>query len=384
MADVRRFSLVAVLLVGACMPGPRESPTPSARSATTGANQTASPEPTAGATFTPVPIRPATGRIAFIRSETVDGVNRTDAYAIDADGSNLSPLTDDDLVESGLFWLNDGSRLVMLWERADNPYRQYLSSVLPDGSDRIELGGVQTYGQPRTSPDGRYVAFGGDGAEDQEPPTGVMLLDLETGAHRQLTTDGATDPMWSPDGTRIVAILPSRRLEVIDMASGDITARIEGEIPHLIGWSEDGATIRYEGCPSGQPRCGEYVPYEANADGSNARRYEPRDGDVLPGVVSPDGSWLATLSLGCTLTAVAVGDADTVPAMEWRLQLDACEDALGGLHWSPIVSWHRDSQWFVSSQGKAGASVLVRSSIAGGQPVPLTDGASDFWPAWRP
>ncbi len=102
----------------------------------------------------------------------------------------------------------------------------------------------------RFSPDGRQLAF----EIDRE----VHLLDVETGALRQLThTDrNARSPDWSPDGNSIVYSRPFRRspeidsagVYVIDVSSGDERALFHDGLPVVGGrprWSPNGEPIAF-------------------------------------------------------------------------------------------------------------------------------------------
>ena len=56
---------------------------------------------------------------------------------------------------------------------------------------------------PKDSPDGRLVAFSAR-TPGQLPQIWIMRHDDKT--FRQLTTEGGSQPSWSPDGTRIVYV----------------------------------------------------------------------------------------------------------------------------------------------------------------------------------
>jgi serine/threonine-protein kinase len=88
-------------------------------------------------------------------------------------------------------------------------------------------GDVRAYGHPRFSPDGTRIAVviaGGAGSD-------IWLLDVRTGALRQLTSDGVSDqPSWSPDGQRIVYRdrPPSgARLQSVSADGGDVRVLVD-------------------------------------------------------------------------------------------------------------------------------------------------------------
>ncbi|MBI3751854.1 MAG: PD40 domain-containing protein [Chloroflexi bacterium] len=320
-----------------------------------------------------------TGQIAFVRPETAAGEGQVDIYLVDAGGGEAPVrLTNDARVEEAIYWLLDGSALVYAWSTYLDPYHQTLTSIRTDGAGAIDLGPVQTiYSPSAVSPDGRYVAFGGDGSEDGS--SGLVLLDLADGARRQLTAGGETQPIWSPDGSRILAFLPSRGLTVIGGTSGQVMARIDDPgIQWLVGWTGDGLSILYHSCGSdlGKTECMDAPTLVANADGTNVRTYDgplPPDPNE-PQLASPDRQWIATWADGTLRVAPATGGG-------------AIELAPGD---SP--AWSRDSMWLVFRGIDAGPTATSGSVSRGlftvrrdgGQPIQLTDGASDEPMAWQP
>ena len=324
----------------------------------------------------PIAARP-TGEIAFVRPAEPEGQGQVDIYLVAVAGGDPTRLTNDDRIEGDLMWLLDGSRLVYTWSTFEDPYHQTLAWVRPDGTDRRDIGPVQSvYSTPAVSPDGRTVVFSGDGTEDGS--SGLVLLDLVAGTRRQLTTDGATGATWSPDGTRIAAYLPSRRVVIIDVATGAETGRIvDAGVDQVYGWTADGRGVIYKSCGPelNKPDCIAAPPRVADADGRNPRTYTgplPEAIPELPG--SPDGAWLLGID--------ASGALQVTPAA-------------GG---PPVVvgrgtnaAWAPDSAWivFAAEPTDPGAIATGRSdglvvvSRLGGPPIRLTDGPYDQGPAWR-
>lgn len=370
------FVLCAV--VAACSGAPATSPSVAPRSPLP-----ATPAPGVASPAESVDVRPAPmGRLAFLRtSETAStGDERRDAFIVDATGENLVRLTDDAKIESALFWLGDGSRIVIVWEEPNDPYRQFLASILPDGTDREELGAVQMiYGPSPQSPDHRYVAFGGDG--DPSSGTGVRLLDLSTGSLIALTDDGAWNPIWSPDGDMLMVMLPGRRLGVIDVASRDQVAVIGSDVDRLLGWTPDGRWVLFNACTSGMSKreCMAAPVLRADAVGSEPEVYtDPLPTSVL-GAPSPDGNWVAEVVDGCVFEVVAEAAATLHPLDTWTELVAACPSPDRSVSWSP------DSAWVAMSSGSSGSeSVIALWSPLGGAPVPITEGPSDGHPAWQP
>ena len=371
--------LVLCLVVAGCAGAP--AVTSSSPPAPVTLPPTPPPTAPASASASPIPTtdpRPApVGRIAFLRDAS--GNDLTDAFVVDANGENLVRLTNDAKVESALFWLTDGSRIVIAWEEPNDPYHQFLASMLPDGTDRRELGPVQTlYSAAPQSPDGRYIAFGSDG--DASEGSGVRLLDLSTGALIELTRDGATSPVWSPDGSRLMVLL-GRRLGVIDVASGEVVAVIGSDVDRLLGWTPDGRSVLFKVCtsPMTKEECLAAPELIAEAAGSQPTQYlDPLPTDVL-GATSPDGNWVAEIVDGCGYEIVAEAAATRHPLDTWVDLVGACPSVHRTVSWSP------DSNWVAIPSGAGiGESLITLWSPLGGTPVSITEGPSDGHPAWQP
>jgi len=370
-------AMVAVVTIAGCT-----GSGPGATAGTTPTDPPSTPAPAATASL-PAPSRtptqaPLAGSIAFIRPATTSGEGRVDIYLVDPATGALSQLTNDSRIEVDLFWLRDGSRLVYAWSTFADPYHQTLTSIEPDGSDPIDLGPVQIpYYPPAVAPDGRFVVFSGDGTE--EGSSGLVRLDLANGTRTQLTTDGASGAILSPDGSRVLAILPSRRVVVIDAASGAELARIaDSDVQEAIGWTPDGWSIVYHSCGAniGKLDCMDAPHLIARADGTDVRPYE---GPALaaPGsvVASPDGRWLLSENGEGGLIVTAASGGPSV-----------------GIGSGTAGTWSPDSNWLVFSAAatepeaiaEGRSSGLAIAPRGGGQAVRLTDGPYDQEPAWQP
>ncbi len=147
-------------------------------------------------------------RIALVKLD----VSSSDIWVMDADGANSRQLTHNAsrIVTQNNWafrpiWWPDGSKLLYLSEETTNDlmlwqlsldgrsHRPFL--VVPDMEGGLDM--------PSFSPDGRQLAlvsYRGPGLRSQ-----VWTYTLPSGPWRQLTesAEGAYDPAWSPDGTRI-------------------------------------------------------------------------------------------------------------------------------------------------------------------------------------
>ena len=115
------------------------------------------------------------------------------------------------------------------------------------GENPIKGSGDHQYLVPRLSPDGRRLAFHDNPAGEYD----VWIQDLERGTIERLTTDPGRDsePIWSPDGTRIAYFSagqpggPGIFIRRAD-GTGNLTRLTQGT--HLaLYWSADGKWLAY-------------------------------------------------------------------------------------------------------------------------------------------
>lgn len=124
--------------------------------------------------------------------------------AMDSDGTNVRSLVADTLDATSAAWLPDGERIVFRSERDGNAD---LYAVGADGSGLTRLtddpatDGTAPWGGPVVSPDGERVAFVSDRNGDRE----IYVMALDGSELARVTRSEAMDsyPTFSPDGDRI-------------------------------------------------------------------------------------------------------------------------------------------------------------------------------------
>jgi Tol biopolymer transport system component len=125
---------------------------------------------------------------------------------------------------SSLAWTSDSRSLV--FSMAGSLWRQEIAS---DAAFEITSGPGYDY-QPDVSPDGRSVVYVKYDADAME----LYLLDLDSGASRQLTREGQVnvEPRFSPDGRRLAFVSTAYHgrfhIFLMDVASGAVE-RLTGE-----------------------------------------------------------------------------------------------------------------------------------------------------------
>ena len=136
------------------LPTPRATATPLPALAFTPVPPTAThtPQPTA----TPLPTLSGRGGgvLAFAREDS----QQRDIYLANADGSQLTALTDDLFWDNWPSWSPDGSQLVFTCRQRVAGLGGGICAINADGSNRRQLSNSNDW-EPSWSPDGRYIVF---------------------------------------------------------------------------------------------------------------------------------------------------------------------------------------------------------------------------------
>lgn len=164
-------------------------------------------------------------------------------------------------------WSPDGSRLAILTGNlnAVDPFEMPLSElgiVEADGSGVELVADAAAFGSaPAWAPDGSTIAYvapagsGGGGIDPFSEPTAIALYDIAADATRIVAeVDGASasEPTWSPDGTRLAFGLVSVSMfngsgsvGIVQAGGGDIDrlGGMDGAYYARPLWSPDGAWI---------------------------------------------------------------------------------------------------------------------------------------------
>ncbi|HYP01916.1 MAG TPA: Calx-beta domain-containing protein, partial [Pyrinomonadaceae bacterium] len=216
-------------------------------------------------------------------------------YMADADGANLSSLTDDDLQNGAPAWSPDGSTLAFVRNK-------YVYLMNADGSGLRRLTNThEREGFPAWSPDGAkilvkkfsgYHVISADGKTQTKLPAGgneahwspdgrrivyangiytdnhIYVMDADGSNQRALTSGYAaySSPKWSPDGRKILFVNPAPGGAQISLMNPDGSERVALTPPGANlepAWSPDGTKIVFN-------RGGDI--YIMRSDGSNLTR----------------------------------------------------------------------------------------------------------------
>jgi hypothetical protein len=297
-----------------------------------------------GCNFKPV-WSPDGSKIAFLRtngapnppqvsSETVPEA-AAQLAVMNADGTRLTPLTDDGRWRNAVDWSNDGTLFVYAYsdEYFEN---QRIAVATADGAASRDI----AFGyHPRWSPVGSTIVF--------EQDETIFTVNSDGGGRRQLGR--GEEPSWSPDGTRIAFI---RDLALYTMrADGTGVRRLdERAFPEDPAWSPDGRTIAYAG--ESDFKSGLFI---VNADGSGRRRLTNHEGDRAPDW-SPDGRTIVFSSTRNDL----IGDDERYESEIYSIGADG-----RGLR---LLTAARASEWTTAGEIRSAGGALIGTFAASGRP----------------
>jgi Tol biopolymer transport system component len=185
-------------------------------------------------------------RIAF--SSTRGQKGNLDIFVMDADGTNVTRLTDHAAAEQGPVWAADDKSLFFTGER-DGRGEIYRVWIGDKRVDRI-TSGINRAIMPATSRDGKFLAYAAQTIMSFQ----LHLIDLSNGSSRQITSGGgACRPSFAPDNREIafvrLATEPSR-LEAVRESGPRVLFEHKTLWSYYPDYSPDGQRIAFSISPA--------------------------------------------------------------------------------------------------------------------------------------
>ena len=160
--------------------------------------------------------------------------------------------------------------------------------VSRDGTRREAFAQVAGWGDPRLSPDGRWIAL----TRTQPEPWSLWLFDRQRSSLNQLSAfnGAAFAPVWAPDSRSLFHALETPAYDLvrtsIDGATVDTLLR-NGFDKHPTGISPDGRVLMYSEATK------DADAWTIDVGTRQTTRVDATHTRQLGGVLSPDGRWLA-------------------------------------------------------------------------------------------
>lgn len=213
---------ILVLGLAACAPAPTEMPTPTS---------TNTPLPTATPTPSPTPV-PTGRRVAFV-SNRGDDPQKLDLYILDLDSMEITALNTgfDQVILPQ--WSPDGKKILFAVAEVWNLY-----TIDADGSNLTQLTDFSS-NNGDWSPDGKRIVFQSDHQNEPANVPDLYMIDTTGGNLTELLdTPDVIDysPRWSPDGSQIMYISRQSGKDEIFIINAD------GSDPHRVSDSGDPVT----------------------------------------------------------------------------------------------------------------------------------------------
>jgi Tol biopolymer transport system component len=254
------------------------------------------------------------------------------------------------------------------WAAGDGAH---LVLVDAEGGHRRRLASPSVVGRVVWSPDSKQVAV-------TLPDNSIGVAGTD-GIRLRIVADHATDPVFSPDGTRVAYDVVGSRSSVAEAGGTLVVVRADGtgkpaalsSVASQASWSPDGRRLLFTGPAR--------TIYLADADGSQPTALV-RGGTQY--AWSPDGSQIAFLDAQGRLAVVAAGGGRPVQLTPVPNMAGGAPASQGAVH---CFAWSPDSGRLAFATMEL---VMVKASGGGTRQVtrtlrPSSVGCPLFWPVPR-
>ena len=129
----------------------------------------------------------------------------SEIYVINTDGTNLTPLTNNEESDRHPVWSPEGDKIAFTAERNRKEHIHLMNS---DGSNQIPLtSGEEQFWLPKWSPDGTKILY------EEVIDENIYIMNTDGSGKQQLVA--GDEAFWSPDGSKIV-FQSDERLEMMN------------------------------------------------------------------------------------------------------------------------------------------------------------------------
>jgi len=302
-----------------------------------------------------------------------------DVWVADFTSGAITKITDFEGTDSFPMWWQD--RIVFLSDRADGTLNLY--AMTPTGANVTRLTNYRDY-------DVKYPGFGA-GKVVYQYAGGLHVLDLATGADREVVIDVATDR--APMRSELVDVAPATGSFGLSPAGERLLLEARGEILNLpaekgewfdvtrtsasreknAAWSPDGRWVCFVSDRSGEEQL--YLADQRGRDGWRSLTPD-NQGFLLTPVWSPDSQRILWGDKFMRLNMVDVASGK-ITVIDQGAYDDAWE------RWGILdYVWSPDGQWIAYSKNTENMhEVICLYSLASGKITPVTD---NFFTSWSP
>jgi TolB protein len=271
----------------------------------------------------------ANGKIAFVSYRDGNG----EIYAMNADGSGQTNLTNHQASDASPAWSPDGTRIAFAsWRISPSNYEIFVMNADGSGVTRLTFNTWHD-GEPAWSPDGSKIAFSSNGASAVAE---IWVVNADGSGLTQLTDNTTFDysPEWSPDGSKLAfqRYVSGGSPDIFVMnadGSGETQLTDDPAVDAAPSWSPDGSKIAFNSY-----RDGNWEIHIMNADGSGQTNVTQTASDESYPQWSPDGSKLSFNTDSAGNPDVWAMNADGTART--RLTVDAALDV--SATWQPVPS----------------------------------------------
>ncbi len=210
---------------------------------------------------------------------------RKDLWVVNLDGSGLTPLTQNNMLNLGPAWSPDGRHLAYTSYKRRNP--DLFLMDLSRGTDAVLSAREGSNTGPTFTPDGKHVAA----ALSYQGNSEIYLLTLDGKIAERLTNNQAIDiqPTFSPDGQKIAFTsdrIGNPNVFLMDRDGSNVQRlTFNGKYNASPAWSPTGKWIAYASRDDGNI-------WIISPDGEESRRITNGEGSNEDPSWSPDGRYV--------------------------------------------------------------------------------------------